>query len=151
MSRLSLALIALTISTLPGTHHDGSPRVLARRHATIAVLPAGVHPIVHPAGQLLPVLVRGGKRPQPSTWLVTAYCIHGATASGERTRPGIIAAGNWLAFGTRIELRIGGKWRQVVVEDRGPMVHRHHLDLWMASCSEAVDWGVREEQGWVRT
>lgn len=156
---LKLALIALILLAILGAHHERPHRVLdggsgaalaARPHGVLAARPHiryrwrlghTFYPAVHP-------------RPVPdrhtvSDWLVTAYCLRGTTASGQRTRPGIVAAGSWLPFGAHIELRIGDAWRTVVVADRGSDVHGRHLDLWMGSCTAAVDWGVREVPGWV--
>ena len=145
---LKLALIALVLLVIPGAPHERPHRVLDGGSRPAAARPhVPYRPVVvQPA---VPAV-----RPTPShrvvsEWLVTAYCIDGTTASGQRTRPGIVAAGSWLPFGARIELRIGDAWQTVVVEDRGSDVHGRHLDLWMTSCAAAVDWGVREVPGWV--
>jgi 3D (Asp-Asp-Asp) domain-containing protein len=73
-----------------------------------------------------------------STYLVTAYCDHGLTASGSRTKPGSMAA--TLPFGTR--LYVPGYGSGVVV-DRGGAVGPGHVDLWMTSCSAALTWGAQ--------
>ena len=158
---MKLALIALILLAIPGAHHEHpSHRVLDSGSDTVlrsgfaAVLRARPHARYVPLGKpmadssLSTSVGRVGAHPM-SDWLVTAYCLDGTTASGQRTRPGIVAAGSWLPFGAHIELRIGDAWRTVVVADRGSDVHGRHLDLWMGSCTAAVDWGVREVPGWV--
>lgn len=70
---------------------------------------------------------------------VTAYCATGnLTASGLVPRVGM-AAGNHWPFGTRIFVPGYGV---VTIEDR--IGHDSDLDLFMASCSQTVQWGRRQ-------
>ncbi|HZT97758.1 MAG TPA: 3D domain-containing protein, partial [Chloroflexota bacterium] len=84
------------------------------------------------------------KKKQPrgywATYLTTAYCLTGTTASGTWTTWGTVAA--TLPFGTR--LYIPGYGNGTVL-DRGGAVGPGHVDLYMPSCTEAIDWGVRTE------
>jgi 3D (Asp-Asp-Asp) domain-containing protein len=68
---------------------------------------------------------------------VTAYCLTGRMADGQRVHPGA-AAGNRWPFGTR--LSVPG-WGVVTVEDR--IGHGSDLDLWTPSCAAARSWGRR--------
>ena len=73
-----------------------------------------------------------------STYLVTAYCLTGVTASGAWTRPGTMAA--TLPFGTRLYVPGYGSG---TVQDRGGAIGPGHVDLYMASCSAALQWGAQ--------
>lgn len=69
----------------------------------------------------------------------TAYCERGTTASGQQTHSGIAAAN---------ELPMGSSWKVletgevVTIEDRSAP-GATQLDVWMPSCSDAVNWGRR--------
>ena len=73
-----------------------------------------------------------------STYLVTAYCLTGVTASGAWTHPGTMAA--TLPFGTRLYVPGYGSG---TVQDRGGAIGPGHVDLYMASCGAALQWGAR--------
>lgn len=84
----------------------------------------------------------------PSTPLVmrvTAYCLRGYTASGWWVRPGAIAAPRGWAFGTR--LYVDGYGYGTVL-DRGGAIGYGRLDVWMPSCYNAIQWGVRYVNVW---
>lgn len=62
------------------------------------------------------------------------------TASGERTRKGIVA-NNCLEFGTKVV--IGGK--EYEVQDRlNKRYGCEHYDIWVETKGEAFEWGRRE-------
>jgi 3D (Asp-Asp-Asp) domain-containing protein len=75
---------------------------------------------------------------------VTAYCIGDGsgttTANGDHVHVGSAAAGPAVPFGTRFYIQ--GLWT-VSIDDRGSAVGNGHLDVWMPSCSQANNWGVR--------
>jgi 3D (Asp-Asp-Asp) domain-containing protein len=74
----------------------------------------------------------------------TAYCLRGRTASGGSVRRGIVAADpRILPLGTRIQLNAGNYSGTYVVADTGGGVKGRHLDIWVASCSEATRFGRR--------
>lgn len=77
----------------------------------------------------------------------TAYCLRGITASGTQPRAGVVAtsAGE---FAFRTVLLIEG-YGNAVVEDRGGAITRGRLDVWFASCRDAINWGVRYVKVWV--
>ena len=64
------------------------------------------------------------------------------TASGSRTRDGIVACPPKYEFGTKIYI----KGKEYLCEDR--MNRRYHdqerFDMWIETKAEAFDWGVRE-------
>jgi 3D (Asp-Asp-Asp) domain-containing protein len=64
---------------------------------------------------------------------------HGITASGARTRPGIVACGPSWPFGT-VFLVAG---RAMVCMDRGSAITDGHIDVWMAAEDAAWTWGRR--------
>lgn len=73
----------------------------------------------------------------------TSYCDRGLTASGQDTRPGIVAS-NDLPLESWVELisprRVLGRRYWQVQDTGGP---GFVLDFWSASCSWAQDWGRR--------
>jgi 3D (Asp-Asp-Asp) domain-containing protein len=75
---------------------------------------------------------------------ITAYCIGDGsgtvTSNGDHVHMGSAAAGPGVPFGTRFY--IPGLWT-VTVDDRGGAVGNRHLDVWMPSCAQANNWGVR--------
>lgn len=76
----------------------------------------------------------------------TAYCLDGETASGAQTRKGIVAADpDVLPLGSRI--RVDGLGRRhsrtYDVEDTGRLVKGREIDIFMASCDAAKEFGRR--------
>lgn len=95
----------------------------------------------------------GGRSPrlaQPTrpsqTFIATAYCQTGLTASGVRAREGIVAADpRELPLGSVIrvsglESRYNGEYR---VLDTGRAVRGRHIDVYMRNCREAIAFGRR--------
>lgn len=71
----------------------------------------------------------------------TSYCLSGRMADGTYTRPGS-AASNDYPLGTRIRLSVPAHGlRDYVVRDR--IGWGTQLDLWTASCADAVAFGRR--------
>ena len=75
---------------------------------------------------------------------VTAYCVKGETASGEKTRHGIVAADPAvLPLGSVI--RVQGLARRhnrtYTVEDTGRKVKGRMIDIFMADCNAAKAFG----------
>jgi 3D (Asp-Asp-Asp) domain-containing protein len=66
------------------------------------------------------------------------------TASGSYVRDGIVAS-NLLDFGTKIRIPEVFGDKVFVVEDRmNPKKGYYHIDIWMPSYSEAVNFGVKK-------
>ena len=73
---------------------------------------------------------------------VTAYCLQGTTATGVRVHHGIVAVDPaQFQFGTTLYVPGYGFSN---AQDDGPAITQNHLDLWMPSCKEAVEWGRRQ-------
>jgi 3D (Asp-Asp-Asp) domain-containing protein len=77
---------------------------------------------------------------------VTAYCIKGETASGLRTRRGIVAADpEVLPLGTVIRLsgleRHNGRY---VVRDTGREIKGNDVDIFMPDCGAAKEFGRQQ-------
>jgi 3D (Asp-Asp-Asp) domain-containing protein len=74
----------------------------------------------------------------------TAYCINGRTASGERTRPGVIAADpKLLPIGTVVHLRAGRYTGTYTVLDTGGRIKGNVIDVYVPTKKEAVEFGRR--------
>jgi len=80
--------------------------------------------------------------------VATAYCDNGRTASGMWTGPGVVAIDpNVIRLGTEVYLNN----HRYLAADTGGVIrwHRHprsqyaDVDIWMASCTEATNWGRR--------
>jgi 3D (Asp-Asp-Asp) domain-containing protein len=75
---------------------------------------------------------------------VTAYCVEGETASGEQTRPGIVAADpSVLPLGSVIRVQgLRGRHNRVYhVEDTGRKVKGRIIDIFMEDCRAAKKFG----------
>ena len=90
------------------------------------------------------------REPEPEIWTVTAYCAcnaccgksDGITASGAQvTAYRTVAADPAIPYGTTMWIEGLG---ERVVEDRGSAVKGRHLDVYMESHAEALDFGVQE-------
>src|SRR5262245_22560488 len=75
----------------------------------------------------------------------TAYSIEGRTASGVRTREGIVAADpKVLPLGSRIRLHDAGQYSGTyLVADTGAEIKGRELDLYLANDGEAKRFGRR--------
>lgn len=74
----------------------------------------------------------------------TAYCLRGRTASGGKVRKGIIAADpRVLPLGTSITILRGPYAGDYLVADTGGRIKGKKIDIWMASCAEAIRFGHR--------
>lgn len=80
-------------------------------------------------------------------FVATAYCDSGITKSGVRTRSGIIAADpSLLPVGSVVRVRDVGHARYegiYTVMDTGGLVRGRRIDLYIPSCSEAREFGLR--------
>ena len=85
--------------------------------------------------------------PRASTFIATAYCQSGRTASGARVREGIVAADpSELPIGTVIRVSgLSSRYnREYRVMDTGRAVRGHHIDVYMKDCREAIGFGRRD-------
>jgi 3D (Asp-Asp-Asp) domain-containing protein len=77
------------------------------------------------------------------SFVATAYCLRGRTASGRMVGPGVIAADpRVLKLGSRVNLG-GARSGTHVVADTGGKIKGKRIDIWMASCADARRFGRR--------
>jgi 3D (Asp-Asp-Asp) domain-containing protein len=78
----------------------------------------------------------------PADFHATAYCLKGRTASGEYTRPGVIAADpRVLPIGTVVHIRAGRYTGKYTVLDTGAKIKGRTVDIYFPSYREAVAFG----------
>jgi 3D (Asp-Asp-Asp) domain-containing protein len=86
-------------------------------------------------------------RPPEVGFTATAYCDHGITKSGIRTRQGIAAADPaHLPLGSVVRIVAAGDRRYegvYTVMDTGGLVRGRRIDLFVPDCREAREFGVR--------
>jgi len=78
--------------------------------------------------------------------MATAYCEQGATKSGVRAQPGVVAADlRRLPLGTKLRVIAPGQTYEgtYTVLDTGPKVRGRNLDIFMTSCARARRFGKR--------
>lgn len=91
--------------------------------------------------------VAGPHRPRhkPTRYRVeaTAFCLHGQTAAGTRSRVGTVAADpDFLPIGTRIRILEAGEHSGVyTVTDTGSKIQGRRIDLRLATPAEAKRFG----------
>ncbi len=75
----------------------------------------------------------------------TAYCKGATTASGVPARAGVAAADpDLLPVGTVIQIDSLGRYNGIyAIMDTGPRVQGRHIDIYMWSCHEALEFGRR--------
>jgi 3D (Asp-Asp-Asp) domain-containing protein len=77
----------------------------------------------------------------------TAYCDSGTTKSGVRTRPGVVAADPAvLPVGSVVRVESPDRRRYegiYTVMDTGGLVRGRRIDLFIESCNEAKEFGLR--------
>lgn len=93
--------------------------------------------------------------------LVTAYCVHGTTASGAPAGPGTVAVANTkpkpYAFGCSVTVTnsaTGNVDYAGTVKDTGAGWNASHhdvlpdawIDIWLSPCQRAREWGVKYRQ-----
>ena len=73
--------------------------------------------------------------------LATAYCLHGETASGTGTRPGVVAVDpRVIPLGSPLYVEGYGR---AVAADTGAAIRGNHIDVWFRDCGRALAWGAR--------
>lgn len=80
-------------------------------------------------------------------FIATAYCKGDTTASGVPVRAGVAASDpKVLPEGSVVWIQAADDRYTGIytVLDTGPQVHGHHVDLYIWSCYEATDFGLRE-------
>ena len=84
-------------------------------------------------------------RPKLMQFEATAYSIEGRTATGTRTRRGVVAADpKVLPLGSRIRVHDAGRYSgEYVVKDTGAAVRGREIDIYLANDAEAKRFGRR--------
>ena len=122
-----------------------------RSTTTLATLLAGLlaiagcaHERVTPPSEPAPPPPQGGSS-DGTTFQATAYSVEGKTASGARTREGIVAADPAvLPLGSRIRVSDAGEYSgEYVVKDTGRAIKGRELDIYLADDGEAKRFGER--------
>ncbi len=72
---------------------------------------------------------------------VSAYDDFGLTTSGAITSQGTVAAGRDIPFNSVVVIP---RWGVGVVQDRGDAITNGHVDLWMPTYKQAIEWGRKE-------
>jgi 3D (Asp-Asp-Asp) domain-containing protein len=84
---------------------------------------------------------------QHETFTATAYCDSGTTKAGVRTRSGVAAADpDVLPVGSVVRLQSPEEPRYegiYTVMDTGSAVQGHRIDLFIANCREAKEFGLK--------
>ena len=89
------------------------------------------------------------RRTRTVRMMATAYCDRGATKSGVRAQPGVVAADvRRLPLGTKLRLIAPGQPYEgtYTVLDTGSKIRGRDLDIFMTSCSRARRFGKRPVQ-----
>jgi 3D (Asp-Asp-Asp) domain-containing protein len=87
------------------------------------------------------------RQPKPATTIrltATAYCDHGTTQSGVRTRTGIVAADpRILPVGSVVRIVDGATTGIYTVMDTGSAIKGRKLDIFIPDCQQARAFGER--------
>ena len=84
-------------------------------------------------------------RAAPRTFKATAYSLRGRTATGVKTKPGVIAADpRVLPLGSVVHVRAGQYSGVYTVHDTGRLVKGNLVDVWLPSSREARTFGRRK-------
>lgn len=110
--------------------------LVIRGSATQAVIDASKGVTVTTTGK--------GKQGELQDFHATAYCLKGPTASGEHTRPGVIAADpRVLPLGTVVRIRAGRYTGTYTVLDTGSKIKGRLIDVYVPTYHEAKQFGRR--------
>jgi 3D (Asp-Asp-Asp) domain-containing protein len=89
-------------------------------------------------------MVSAARAASRGSFVATAYCLQGRTATGGGVRRGIIAADpGVLKLGSQILLGAGSYTGQYTVSDTGGGIRGRRIDIWVPTCSEARRFGRR--------
>jgi len=92
-------------------------------------------------------MVSAARAASRGSFVATAYCLKGRTATGSGVRRGMIAADpRVLRLGSSVLLGAGSYTGQYRVADTGGGIKGRRIDIWVPSCSEARRFGRRTVQ-----
>ncbi|HVE78970.1 MAG TPA: 3D domain-containing protein [Gemmatimonadaceae bacterium] len=143
LAAAAAGIVVALVAVAPSRASQDAPRlapvvvVAPRRLEPVLVTPAGSRPARRPFDR-----ARNG---EPLRVLMTAYCLRGTTRRGRYVRDGIVAADpRVFPLSRYLELYVGDRYLgRFLVDDTGKKIKGTHLDIWMASCDEARQWGAR--------
>ncbi|GJG87972.1 hypothetical protein tb265_31530 [Gemmatimonadetes bacterium T265] len=132
----------------PPSRRDRLPRPFAalRSFASPLIMPRlRVPRALTPDFPALRALAARARPGEPVTVTLTAYCLHGTTNQGTRTRAGIVAADPRIfPMARHVELFAAGRYLgRFRIEDTGGAVHGAHIDIWTPDCDDAERFGTR--------
>jgi 3D (Asp-Asp-Asp) domain-containing protein len=90
-------------------------------------------------------MVRRAPADDTTTFIATAYCHAGMTATGVGVHEGVVAADpTVLPLGTVVRLKGAGRYDgPYTVLDTGAKVQRRRVDVFIRDCAEAIRFGRR--------
>jgi 3D (Asp-Asp-Asp) domain-containing protein len=127
---------AVTDSGVAVRHLDSLPKPFERLRAPLFITPRKIPP--------KPKVARlRAQRGDSVPVSVTAYCLQGRTRSGRAAKEGTAAADpRVFALNSEIDLLIGGQLAgRYRVEDTGLLIKGRTIDIWLADCTEARNFG----------
>jgi 3D (Asp-Asp-Asp) domain-containing protein len=90
------------------------------------------------------VMTKAATAASRGSFIATAYCLKGRTATGGGVRRGVVAADpRVLRLGSTIFLGAGSYSGEYKVTDTGGSVRGRKIDIWVPSCAEARRFGRR--------
>ena len=141
-----LAVAGVAIATLAATVVRGEPAPPVTYVPVVVVATIRVAPALVRA--TMPAAVRRSMRARPGIPVpvtITMYCLQGITRRGHEVREGILAADpRVFPLGRHVELNVGRRLRgRYLVDDTGRLVTDSIVDVWTASCDDAIRFGRR--------
>lgn len=98
-----------------------------------------------PADEVVPTADRDESKAIARTFLATAYCLKGQTASGVTVRRGIIAADpKVLPLGSVVRIQAGSYSGIYTVMDTGGAIKGRKIDIYIPTRKEAIVFGARK-------
>ena len=129
--RLQQGLNAARIAAIEG-------RARAAQQRTVAIVPAAPAAL---APVELSALRAPASGPRTLTVSATGYAIHGRTATGIPTGPGVVAVDpSVIPLGTRLTIPGYGTG---IAADTGGAVRGNTIDVWFPTLAQALQWGRR--------
>ena len=149
-----LSILVTFPSTLPATAQEGAagsktipPIASTDPIRTISAAAAAAESTAGPIATTDATRPVGAVNPQliTKTYLATAYCLKGQTASGITVRRGIIAADpNILPLGSVVRIEAGSYSGIYTVLDTGGAVRGQRIDVFLPTRAEAMRFGSRK-------
>jgi 3D (Asp-Asp-Asp) domain-containing protein len=124
----------------PPTHREaGEPEATKKLNADKTA-----EEVVNTGKSASPVPDATGLNQPMQSFIATAYCLRGRTASGRFVGKGIIAADRKvLPLGTRVRIDAGAYSGEYLVADTGGAIRGRRIDIWLPTGSEAMRFGRR--------